>query len=286
MIHDARKPWSYRGWLMWYRQQCEGHPQVAPRWEYWTRIMLAKKILDDPIPQIKFSDHASDRSEGYKMLDRCMNVLDRYSSAPTSYMMQWLKFGLGISKESPEIEHDLQEKLYRTFNLEPWLLEPYDYIGLWISEHKGRWNPSAFFPTPHNVCEMMLRMTMGDGDHRFETVNDPAVGTGRFLLHASNYSLRLSGIDIDRTVLDGCLVNGAIYAPWLVRPFPEAWFEKGKSDDHKHESKRGNQDRPEQPLPGNSRRVHHGGDSVPTRQGKRSAARLAGRVRVHDPVKA
>lgn len=42
------------------------------------------------------------------------------------------------------------------------------------------------------------------------------------LLHASNFSYRLSGMDKDKLVLDICLCNGAFYAPWLAFPFPES----------------------------------------------------------------
>lgn len=229
IVEDRRKPWTYRGWLMHYRLLAECVLDIPPRWQYWERTMLYGRLLDQPIPQIKFAAHANDRSEGYKMLDRCLNLLDSYSTAPVSYLLEWLKFGLAIGKtEASKLEEKYQERLYRTFNMEPWLREPYDYIGLWIADHKGKWNPSAFFPTPHNVVEMMVIMMFADaGDMRSKTVNDPCVGTGRFLLHASNYSLRLSGMDIDGTVLAGCLINGAMYAPWLVRPFPESFFKKG-----------------------------------------------------------
>ena len=64
-------------------------------------------------------------------------------------------------------------------------------------------------------------------------VLDPACGSGTFLVRAyyrkweldkrlSNQEL-LSGIygcDINPTVIKATLVNGYLYAPWLVRPFP------------------------------------------------------------------
>jgi hypothetical protein len=40
------------------------------------------------------------------------------------------------------------------------------------------------------------------------------------LLAASNHSYRLYGADIDPTVIKATLVNGYLYAPWLVKPFP------------------------------------------------------------------
>jgi hypothetical protein len=87
-----------------------------------------------------------------------------------------------------------------------------------------------FFPR-HNVVEMMAQMNFANADPlkaRSLTVNDPCMGTGRMLLHCSNCSLRLSGMDIDPQVIRAAKVNGALYAPWLIRPFPESFFEKPK----------------------------------------------------------
>src|SRR5207249_1007009 len=38
------------------------------------------------------------------------------------------------------------------------------------------------------------------------------------LLHASNHSFRLYGMDIDGMLCQATLVNGYLYSPWLVRP--------------------------------------------------------------------
>jgi len=103
---------------------------------------------------------------------------------------------------------------------------------------KGKWNPHAFYPTPHPVVEFMVRLQMGEatGDMRAKTVCDPAVGSGRMLMHASNYSLRLYGVDIDPTLVKVTLVNGALYAPWILRPFPEAFFTQESSPAHLDQS--------------------------------------------------
>ena len=61
-------------------------------------------------------------------------------------------------------------------------------------------------------------------DMRAETVCDPCVGTGRFLLHASNHSLRLYGCEIDPVLCKATLVNAYFYAPWLARPIP--WLDR------------------------------------------------------------
>jgi N-6 DNA methylase len=109
---------------------------------------------------------------------------------------------------------------------------PADYFGDVMCELKGRRNRTGFYPTPHSVCEMMARMTFFDAgrdgavDLRKATVCDPCVGTGRMLLHAANYSLRLYGQDIDPRVVQACLINGALYAPWIAWPFDENIFER------------------------------------------------------------
>jgi hypothetical protein len=54
-----------------------------------------------------------------------------------------------------------------------------------------------------------------------ENLMDPCVGTGRMLLHASNYSYCLYGCDIDPLVAMITRINGALYAPWLAFPFPK-----------------------------------------------------------------
>ena len=72
------------------------------------------------------------------------------------------------------------------------------------------------FRPPHTLAERLVQMIIGigDTDTRAMTVCDPCVGTGRLLLHASNYSLRLYGQDIDPTLCLATLVNGFLFAPW------------------------------------------------------------------------
>jgi len=143
-------------------------------------------------------------------------------------LLDWFLWGFGITDRSPDISERLHETLYREVNIGPLLLKPYDYIGEWIANQKGKWNPHAFFPTPHTIVEFMTQMAFGtesDADLRAKTVIDPALGSGRMLLHASNYSLRLYGVDIDPLLVKASLVNGALFAPWMVRRFPESFFD-------------------------------------------------------------
>jgi hypothetical protein len=118
----------------------------------------------------------------------------------------------------------VNEMLYRQVNLQPPLEKPHDYLGAFVAEHQAKgWNPTGFYPTPHQVVECMVRITMHDSradgrDPRTLSVCDPAVGSGRMLLHASNHSLCVFGQDIDALAIAMCKINGALYAPWLSFP--------------------------------------------------------------------
>ena len=73
--------------------------------------------------------------------------------------------------------------------------------------------------------ELIVRMTHHDissegRDPRSFSVCDPAVGSGRMLLHASNFSMNLWGQDIDPLAVAMCQINGALYVPWLSFPLP------------------------------------------------------------------
>lgn len=141
-------------------------------------------------------------------------------------LLDWLSWGLALTSEEPRLSDQVNEKLYRQVDIGPLLERPYDYLGDFVAQGKAKcWNPSAFYPTPHNVVELMVRMTMADNradgrDPRTLSVNDPCVGSGRMLLHASNFSLNLYGQDIDPLAVAMCKINGALYAPWLAFPLP------------------------------------------------------------------
>lgn len=231
-ITDAKKPWEYRGWLLPYRIDAEVHPDVPKRWDYWARTMLAGKLLDEPIPQISFV-HPGERESCAKMLDKWVRTVEETGGGWSAFTMlvDWFMWAFGMDKEPPaQINEKLNEQLYRMVDIGPMLLAPADWLGEWLAARMtSRWNSAGFYPTPHAIVEMMLRMNFPEGgDYRDKTVCDPALGTGRMLLHASNYSLRLYGQDIDRTVTRICKVNGAMYCPWLCSPFPDKFFLKEK----------------------------------------------------------
>ncbi|HEX5433513.1 MAG TPA: hypothetical protein VFY05_04695 [Candidatus Angelobacter sp.] len=224
-LQDERKPWTFRGWLMWYRQELERTGQFPPVWDYWFATHLAGKLLPEQPPRIEYVDDA--RGPGYRHLEKLIDIVRRHDGgwSPMAPLMDWLSWGLATSKEPPKISEELNEALYREIQLHVWLQHPSDYLGTWLAEHQhNRWG--GFFPTPHSLCEIMtLTLLKHEGeDLRAKTVCDPAVGTGRMLLHAGNYSLRLHGQDVNAMVLQALKINGALYCPWLIRPFPEEIF--------------------------------------------------------------
>jgi hypothetical protein len=231
-LSDPVPPWHYRGWLLLQVQMADSHPDATGRWNHYMRTVEAGHLLDEPIPQVHFAE--SPPAAGVKMLEKCVDLLAYRASHWSAFeaFIQWLAWGLAVSRNIPAMEEASSEALYRIFNFEPLLLHPHDYLGHLLSERRGKgWNPHAYYPTPHTVCELMAQITFGgDGkndhtsgdDPRLRVICEPAAGTGRMLLHASNFSYRLFGMDIDPLAVTICLCNGAFYAPWLTFPFPDS----------------------------------------------------------------
>lgn len=237
-VSDPVKPWDYQGWLLPYIILANAaRHDVTNRWGWWTACHLNGGLINEPIPQIHFQSEFGGK-DAFKIIDRCLEIIGRGTGGSWwSYtdFIGWLAWGCGVCDEKPCFDERTNEQLYRTFNLEPFLTRPSDYLGQHLAERKGKgWNPNAFFPTPHTVCEFMTQINFMDArydegsaiDPRMMTVCDPALGSGRQLLHASNFSVRLYGTDIDSLVVKICLINGAMFAPWMSFPFPHKWFER------------------------------------------------------------
>lgn len=227
-LGDLPAPWHYRGWLLPYVIQLHALvPAVADRWGYHLRTLEAGTLLDEPIPQIAFTEPDP---KVFSLLHDWSRLIGWDCGGWSDFctLLDWLGWGLAVSKEEPHLDGQVQEKLYRQVDLTPLLRTPWDHLGDRVATSKGRgWNPTGFYPTPHPVVECMVRMMMHDEaregrDPRTLSVADPCVGSGRMLLHASNRSLRLFGQDIDPVAVKMCLVNGALYAPWLSFPLPDA----------------------------------------------------------------
>lgn len=225
-----------RGWMVPYLLGVDA--LLWGRWEYWFAIHLEGALPEAPIPPLDWDLYGADGGKighgpGRRMLERCLeSISGTWRGWSTwnemNYLLDWLLFGFGAQDvelpQEPYGAAGASMRLYQLFDLWPLLLWPYDHWADLLAEtNYGR--GQGFFATPHNVVEMMVQMTMTGRDCRAETVNDPAVGSGRMLLHASNHSLRLFGQDIDATLCKVCRVNGYLFAPWLAKPFD--WDEAG-----------------------------------------------------------
>jgi hypothetical protein len=220
-----------RGWLLPALLHVDA--MTFQRWEYWFEGMTTGTVPDRGIPRLEFL--STPEASVQKMLLASLDGIPNHGSGGwqgwsswsyVRYFLEWLLYGFGHPGQ-PELPSEpagcegASMRLYQLCNLAAWMLWPYDYLGE-IFAQNAYGKRQGFFPTPHTLVEMMTRMTLDTNreDMRTQTVCDPCVGTGRMLLHASNHSLRLYGMEIDATLCLATLVNGYLYAPWLVRPFP------------------------------------------------------------------
>lgn len=212
------------GWLLSFLLLAED--SLWGRWDHWYQLMQAGRIIG-PIPPIDWESNPAAR----RMLEASLNSITTHGSwqgwgswQVFDYFMDWLLFGFG-HRGQPSLPAEpadfagASERLYQVFILETLLAWPHDYLGEILAENRHGQH-LGFYPTPMEVARLMAVMTLGGEDARTKSVCDPCVGTGRLLLAASNHSYRLYGCDINPTVIKATLVNGYLYAPWLVRPFP------------------------------------------------------------------
>jgi len=145
------------------------------------RTRVAGKLLDEPIPALQFE--ICGPREGHKSLEDWLRLIDRLHShwSPMDTLLDWFLWGFALSHEPPKVSDRLNEELYRAVNIGPLLLKPHDYLGEWIANQKGKWNPHAFFPTPHSVVEFMIRLTMEEGSPKGRDALENCNGTGAWL---------------------------------------------------------------------------------------------------------
>lgn len=203
------------------------------RWRWWMDTYFQEKLPDSEIPQINFlglPDH-----ETMRMLEKCLDTNWNYRLPD---FLDWILWGFGEGKERPRIDEKTNEKWYRTFNLGLMIVNPTDYWGALYSETKGRgsWNRSGFYPTPQHVCNLMAQISYFDAkneegkkiDPRLLAMTEPCCGTGRMLMEASNYTVNISGCDIDYVCVTATKVNAYLYMPWVARP--ASWVSKLRAE--------------------------------------------------------
>ena len=214
------------GWLQPYLLELD--LMFSRRWDYWLATAYQGKLLAEPIPRIEWPGHGAPAA--IKNIEQCLSrVHNRSRWDVFGSFVQWLLYSLGHPSQK-ELPRALEERdsvfWYRTFNLGLMLQRPHDYLGdIAVEMYGGKNNASAFFPTPMDICTLITNMTFQEEDARAKRVLDPCVGSGRFLLTASNYSLRLYGMDIDINILNVCWVNMLLWVPWAVSS--PAWAIEG-----------------------------------------------------------
>lgn len=86
-----------------------------------------------------------------------------------------------------------------------------DVLGELFMEHVSHGHNGQYF-TPTSLCAMMTAMTIGESPEDFQSVSDPACGSGRMLIEAAkiNRTFRLHGVDTDRTCCLMAVLNLSI----------------------------------------------------------------------------
>ncbi len=228
MKEELKSTKDKKGWLIPY---LIGLDEIFfRRWDYWTRVCLDNEVPKEPIPFIHFQDpHAYPEQQVQKNIRKCLDYPREFSNS-LEVFIDWILWGFGRGKEFPHIFPETDNYWYRTFNLGLFYVEPAEHWSTFASEYLGKNNRIGFFATPSSVTEMMTRMTFGGEPqhmHKAMSVCDPCVGTSVMLLHASNYSMNLYGVDISPLLVKICKVNAFTYVPWLaVKPQHLTIFDK------------------------------------------------------------
>ena len=204
-----------RGWLLPYL--FAGDFLFLHRWDWWLNSLLKGEIRP-PIPKITWSYSR----EARKNIENAINILSYRSSNPFHDFVDWLLWSLYPFPLKKELEPNVtyigekeKKALYKEFVLGLMQQHPWDYIAEIAPEYVGGQN--GFFPTPMNVTEMMAQMSFSVKDEDvFQTVYDPAGGTGSLLLAASNFSIFLYYSDINPLMCKCFFINSMLYAPWVV----------------------------------------------------------------------
>lgn len=223
----------------WFREQLMViESALWGRWSYWIATVLNRRLGPLPewsIPQLPFGPirgsstlaHSNDairemvgtrdsaRKHVFKVFGEGLQ-----SGAYLGDLFRWWLYAFGSPRvmEQPRLDDRAKVAMYSGLNL-GWLLgHPGDWAAELCLEFLGPNKRGGWFPTPITIVELMVQMTFTDegADYRAKSVNDPCVGTGVMLLCASNYSLNLSGQDVNETMCLACEFNAWLFVPWLV----------------------------------------------------------------------
>jgi len=203
---------------------------TTKRWYFYAESILRNKIVL-PIPQIEFGEPSNDAKKNLKECIDYAASKGYFGSKAVELLMEWILWGFGdpIQEKPPEISDEINKFWYTKFNFGLMMQHPADYMAWMLGEYGHKGGP-GWFATPLPVCQMISDITNND-TKPWQSVMDPCVGTGSMLLPASNKSLNLYGNDISTTMVKAAHINGWLFVPWLVKPFPKYLLDKLKEQE-------------------------------------------------------
>jgi hypothetical protein len=193
---------------------------LSPRWQWWMLVRTARRIPPFSLPKIPFETDLSEKAAPMRMIRECL----RPQGVRFRDFLEWLLYAMGafdVRAEPKGVASDLLRHWEETFDLRLMLDHPGDWLGYWyeteVASRSLKAN-SGFFSTPMSICELLVQITPPG---LLDTVHEPCCGSGRMLMAASNYSICLSGQDINAELCQIATLNGWFYMPSLVMPCRE-----------------------------------------------------------------
>jgi len=152
----------------------------------------------------------------YETLHEIETTLHYGRSRNWDILVEMLAMYHGIVKQTRYLDlyHYLNEldllNAYTTASLN----KPWDYLGdIFLEQDLAGLGQNL---TPKNVVDLMIEMTLPKPITKIQTVLDPCVGTGRFLIETSllrrDSPLILFGIEINIGLYRACIVNMKMFA--------------------------------------------------------------------------
>lgn len=95
-LGDSPPPWCYRGWLLTYVVMLHARVSaVGNRWDYHLRTLEAGRLLDEPIPQVRFGP-GDERV--FRMLEDWSRLVGNDCGGWSDFrtLLEWLCWGLTL----------------------------------------------------------------------------------------------------------------------------------------------------------------------------------------------
>src|SRR5262245_19217649 len=102
-LGEEPAPWRYRGWLLFYViRQHALIPEVKDRWGYHLRTLEAGRLLDEPTPQIAFSQPDN---KVFTLLREWSKLIGHDCGSWSDFrsLVDWLCWALALSRKEPRL---------------------------------------------------------------------------------------------------------------------------------------------------------------------------------------